>query len=119
MCVVAPDHVGAGSRWSGPKSVLSRDFFPRDRRAPVSRGPRLALPFGTGQIHQVELADPNVVASVVALTALHHDAEDRVTSRRGQVHHRRPHGPILFASLLSGRHWFWRNQAKRSGLGRG
>ena len=51
-----------------------------DRHAPIARGSCLALPFGTGQVHQIELADSNVITPVVALAALHHDAEDRVTS---------------------------------------
>lgn len=55
-------------------------LFSADRRLPIPRRPCLALPFGTGQIHQIELADSDVIAPIVALAALDHDAEDGVTS---------------------------------------
>lgn len=60
-------------------------LFPQARatRPPVPRRPRLALALGTREVHEVELADPDVVTAVVALAALYHDAEDGVTPRRG------------------------------------
>lgn len=49
--------------------------------SPVPRRPRLALALGTREVHEVKLAYADVIAAVVALAALHHDAEDRVTPR--------------------------------------
>lgn len=80
--------------FGGSRSAAART------RAPVPCRPRLALTLGTREVHQVELANPDVVPSVVALAALHHDAEDGVAPGRGQVHHGGTHRPVLLAGLF-------------------
>lgn len=68
-------------------------------RTPVPCCPRLALPFGPSKVHEVKLSDANVIAPIIGLAALYHDAEDRMTPRRCLVHLRRPHRSVLFPSL--------------------
>lgn len=68
--------------------------------APVPCCPRLALPLGTREVDKVELANPDVIPSVVALATLHHDAEDGVAPGRGLVHHGGTHRAVLLAGLF-------------------